>query len=583
MSYVKYNSIQAGPFTQNNNLVNFDINGRVTDLSKSYCNLHFEVGVAGALAGSVVGYYLNKNVQPDENTKLYNSDIVKNFRLDSEVVGNIEDIRNVNVLQHNLKNLTQSEADETYEESYECSSLKRSYGETFNYQQPINVQLNTTGTTVSKYIIDPIMKIKYSDFCLGNGKNPRFPADVLGKMRPQMELDPSLFGLMVYNPMTDKNYDYTVNLAPTVTFAAQAVGAGNNTITSNSNNLAGATPADKVAAFVALSGLFLGYKIRVGNNNATAAGGGYDEYYITGITGVANADPNPDNVIITLNKDLTYAVLVGSIIYNTIGGRMSIPVEAQTVVGTNINLQGTFNLDNIPVYVGMPIRIPRQGGANTNQVISSVVLGTNGVVTITVPTVTTTVLVAGDFISFYIDGITPSISYTRAEMVMKEFPKLKTTDKVLKYFTYTTEEADGPATGTSYQKLFLLEPECVNCLVTYPLNGTLISNNVQLEKYRLRINNIDTTNRDINLFSPLYIDRLIVTMLNSGLTLKSTRFVENRTTDGSNGNGTPLSLLATPTPMTQNPKQLQVNLSGTGALAMDRLILFKQVMREIKL
>jgi len=167
----------------------------------------------------------------------------------------------------------------------------------------------------------------------------------------------------------------------------------------------------------------------------------------------------------------------------------------------------------------------------------------------------------------------------RVELVLKKYPQPIPNIPVLNYRTFTTEEVNGFPAG-NYSKMFYLEPECVNLFVLFPTDDSnLTSTYVDKLTYRFRLDNEDLTNRDILVGSPLDLDRLNNTFNNADLNLKNLRG-ENNPVDIVGGNPRFLMMLATPVPPTQTEKLFQININSPKAIP--RMILYKQVLRSVK-
>ena len=89
---------------------------------------------------------------------------------------------------------------------------------------------------------------------------------------------------------------------------------------------------------------------------------------------------------------------------------------------------------------------------------------------------------------------------------------------------------------------------------------------------------------------PLHYDRLAMTLLNAGYPLRCA--LENNIDSGTEPDGgmqslnNPLTMIANPVPATPMEKLLQVNMDVSGTVdgkGLESLVLFKQVMRSIKL
>ena len=165
---------------------------------------------------------------------------------------------------------------------------------------------------------------------------------------------------------------------------------------------------------------------------------------------------------------------------------------------------------------------------------------------------------------------------------MKSYPKS------IMYKTFTSEEAQGFPNG-SYQKMFHLEPECVNLFIMIPgSNKNQIDNytaNGYITDYRLRIDNVDMVNRDIKRGGNLYQDRINMTLINAGKELKDMNQqilpANKYKPGGGDGVNYQIESIMTPTPLTATEKLLQVNI--TSKAEVHRLILYKQVVRQVNL
>ena len=93
-------------------------------------------------------------------------------------------------------------------------------------------------------------------------------------------------------------------------------------------------------------------------------------------------------------------------------------------------------------------------------------------------------------------------------------------------------------------------------------------------------------NRDIVKKDNLYQDRINMTLINAGKELKDIKEMilpPNRYNPTSGANLTPsaITTLMTPTPLTATEKLLQINLGIEAGSQVDRIILYKQVVRQV--
>jgi hypothetical protein len=560
MSYVKINANQSGVITREYNIVDFDIPAKVYDFSRTYVNLHMNFNYPGALSGdSRLGtFFWGGNY-----SKYFNSDIVENAHLHCDQVGSLEDIRRVNILTHNLKELTMSRAEQQNEQSYECSMLKTFDGTIFSVNQPLDLELERLGTTTSRQLLSPIMKVKLSDILVGLGDLKAYPGDKLGNSRLHLELRPDMFTPVLFNPFASTAgslSDISANFA-----VAAAIATATDIVTNTG------AYAD-VAAFQADTGLGVGSPIVL-----------TDSVMVNYITALAFGG---GEITVSLSRPIGAAAIAADTIpKNPVIGRAHALVGASVIGATTITLKGNYSLDTIPAYVGMPIRIPNQAAAaEMFQNVKGVALNAAGNVVLTIPNAITTAVANNNAIAFYYNdalGNDPQVSFEKAEIVLKELTGAKSKGGQLTYYTYSTEESSG-TDQEAYSKLHYIEPECVNCFVMFPDTEGIISRNDAIKTYRLRINNMDTTNRDVKPYDPLYTDRLNMTLLNAGHRLKNSRFRSQRVTFGPNATSDTFMMLATPTALTSIDKQLQVNMELNGT-AIGRITLYKQLLKTIKL
>jgi len=152
------------------------------------------------------------------------------------------------------------------------------------------------------------------------------------------------------------------------------------------------------------------------------------------------------------------------------------------------------------------------------------------------------------------------------------------------YSTFSTDESNGNSL-TSYQRQFQVEPEAVNVLAMFPSpDDDLVSVNNDITSFRFRINNHDATDRQVSVDSPLYYDRLGMTLGNMGERLRGlaqNSGCPSETTDWDNvysKTGLKVTMLANPLPQTMNEKNLQVNISSGGG-GVKKIALFKELPR----
>ena len=253
------------------------------------------------------------------------------------------------------------------------------------------------------------------------------------------------------------------------------------------------------------------------------------------------------------------------------------------------------SIHDMPYYVGQKLLISAQGngGASTITdapvVISEIVWDKNalgGTVTLKFSQDWGGLLTAGQ--SY--ENITAKISdatavnyrMNSAELVVRKVDNPSGLDQI-NYNTYSTEETNGNSL-TSFQDLYTVEGESSNVFIMFPDgNDGLVSNNNDVEAWRLRLNNIDLTDRDVLKSTPLAFDRLAMTLNSAGYSLGNLNKNAGNTvsTGWSNvytDSKLTSQLIANPLFQTASTKLLQVNITAGGG-GVKKLAIFKQLPR----
>jgi hypothetical protein len=177
----------------------------------------------------------------------------------------------------------------------------------------------------------------------------------------------------------------------------------------------------------------------------------------------------------------------------------------------------------------------------------------------------------------------------------------------LQYTTFTTEEYNS-GNQQFVSKAFTIEPTCVNVFVMFVgSKGTLLSNNVDVASYRLRCQEIDIYDRDINVNlingnptfdtcyfdDTLHLDSTMRTFANAGIPFKN--YAGVAMSRDAQSNITHLNLenskygveenrilvLSAPVPLTPMSKILQVNIDCKFGGTVENIILFKQCIKSV--
>ena len=253
------------------------------------------------------------------------------------------------------------------------------------------------------------------------------------------------------------------------------------------------------------------------------------------------------------------------------------------------------SIHDMPYYVGQKLLISAtgNGGASTitnkPSVISEIIWDKNalgGTVTLKFSQDWGALLTAGqsyqNITAKISDATAVNYRMNSAELVVRKVDNPSGLDQI-NYNTYSTEETNGNSL-TSFQDLYTVEGESSNVFIMFPDgNDGLVSNNNDVEAWRLRLNNIDLTDRDVLKSTPLAFDRLAMTLNSAGYSLGNLNKNAGNTvsTGWSNvytDSKLTSQLIANPLFQTASTKLLQVNITAGGG-GVKKLAIFKQLPR----
>jgi hypothetical protein len=176
-------------------------------------------------------------------------------------------------------------------------------------------------------------------------------------------------------------------------------------------------------------------------------------------------------------------------------------------------------------------------------------------------------------------GLDFSIDY--AEIVLQESDPVKMDGLV--YSTYTSQETNGYGVQ-QFAEQFIVEPSCYN-FMALALNGNdLLTEKEDIKEYRIRSDNVDTTDRNVVVGTPLYHDRLSMYQINNGEALKSLVLHSPSASASSNSarySDLPVTpYMVSPLPVTPSTKIVDLNVVATGE-GVDKVIVFKSVIKQL--
>jgi len=181
---------------------------------------------------------------------------------------------------------------------------------------------------------------------------------------------------------------------------------------------------------------------------------------------------------------------------------------------------------------------------------------------------------------------TASMDINFAELVVKRVGNPVGIDQI-NYDTFSTEETNGLGLK-SFQNQYQIEADAKDVVIGFPNEDSdLISCNNDIESFRLRLNNQDLTDRLVEVDSPLYYDRVNMTLGNMGESMKNLtqNYGDQDATDWADVYAkTDFDVVSVMNPLfiTEREKYLQLNINATGN-GVNKITLFKHLPRSIEL
>lgn len=509
LKYSKYNSVQGGPFNNVNRMIDLEVpEGIQMNPSQSFVQLVLHLdGVSDTVMNYCVAH-AESLVIP------YNVDFIRNCFLTGDKVGRLEDVRRVNILRHNVLELSKG----TIEKMCLVDSIYQAKDYNNGFLLSPFVEFHKDGSVASSYH-DAYLRIPLSDlFSLGDLQ--MLDTSKTGKLRIHLELERTEYmEVDRVDLFKSENGEHILNERKFLDLTA-----GGNIIVSA-----------PIYENLQNSPYFVGQKLRFS--------------YIPEIDGVAQPEAFLNSVI-------------SSIAFNSESGFLTITL-----------------VDGFPAMTG---------GVDLY-----------------------TEIVAEEFVPIE----TPTLQLMTFELGVAEYSTKQQSPDVLNYTTFTTEEFSAGSNSIFLNKVFEIEPNAVNAMLMFDpqreetLSGAdMISHNVHLDRYRMRIDNQDVYDRDIltnfkigkdalnRLTSDsLHFDSINRTFLNASIPLRNLTFMamirnfleysnETRFSDSPEINDeNKIMILATPTPLTTSTKKLQFNLENKTGENIQGVILYKQCVRTVNM
>ncbi len=158
------------------------------------------------------------------------------------------------------------------------------------------------------------------------------------------------------------------------------------------------------------------------------------------------------------------------------------------------------------------------------------------------------------------------------------------------YKHYASEEYSAGSATPSHQQQVNIEPNCRNVYICYP--NPIISSNGALtsaSSYRLRHNDLDLTNRNVNFFTPVHKERLLMSLSNSQYEVKSLIQLvpaakedeTQRVSLGGTTNTIDVKMIGAPVKMMGDYSLLQINHDGIGGAGLGNVIVYKECIKSV--
>ena len=258
-----------------------------------------------------------------------------------------------------------------------------------------------------------------------------------------------------------------------------------------------------------------------------------------------------------------------------------------------------ISLEQVPYYTGMKVLITAthtDGGADNKADAPAVIKTIDwdkdnlGRYTLTFEQNWGTTLTAGKtYTAITLKPQAPVASSTvqlaLAQLVLKRVKNPQGGDEI-QYTTFSTEQGFGN-NQTAFSDVFVVEPEATNMLMTFQDSADdLVSKNSQLTNYQVSVDNVPLTDRLVAKNSPLDYDRKSATFRRLGGGLS------NLTGNAGNANNNATwatvyadtkfnsTIVASPLPISDRQKQLQLNINGTAG-GVGKYAIFKSLPRRL--
>jgi hypothetical protein len=263
------------------------------------------------------------------------------------------------------------------------------------------------------------------------------------------------------------------------------------------------------------------------------------------------------------------------------------------------------DLGGCPWYVGQRVNVTATGAGNgppaninTNTIITGIAVADTGVLTFTLAASIGTTGAGATYEDVEFNAIpgpdTISATFNRVELVAKRIGNPPPMSMPIEWAwrTYETTEDTGPQGVQNFNRQYVMSPESDAVMITFPdAQADVFSINTDINAYRLAINQVETTDRDVVVgptaldVSPLALDRLSdlydkMGLSISNLTLNGGVSDQKDYSEVYNQANRRQTIFGCKMPQTAQQKYLGVKIS-LGANQVDKIALFQSSPRGL--
>ena len=565
---VRFHSLESGNFDANNNVINFQIPSDTYNLQKSFVEFEMSVSTVDTTPGVGTAVYNVEILYNNQELPIYNSALIRNSRVSTEMTGFLEEINNVDVLRANLDHFGRSVSNKS---SLSYKSLFQLYdeeGEKHSIFRDYNIDNLLKSRNVNARV-----RIPLSDL-MGIGMIPYIDTSRVGQINHRLELNCDKISARVVGYQDVPCNDIANPIA---------IGQDEVVLTANYPDFN--------------SPFAIGHVCRIQGNGTGAA----DLNAIKTIIGLARVAG-----VITLQFNSNLPALGGGELWDTVRVQRCINcggvANGVAAITTLTLLNGVSSLSSIPFYNGCLVRVTATGtnGAadiDAYTLVDSVAWDQDtGITTFTFPATLGDTTGGGAetyedvTVSLDLGGVAggaeaaATLNWLSADVVMHQqnTPPAQI-ENPAPYYAYELEE-NSAGNVVNYHNTYILPPNCVNAYTFFVnIDANPYSILDVVDKYRLQIDSKNLSQRPIEIDSPLYYSELSNSMFNGEMELNNLlglRQGNERNPILSQTDSKRVIMVSTPTKLTNQNKLMQMTVNCS-AVGVNNVFLYKMLSRSI--